>query len=189
MSLRQSVYSQPINSTFVPLPPEQLILNPSAYPSLIAHQNPASVPYIAAYHNPSAVHENVVEFSESATQAPPTQPTRLSQMRKIAPKMIARNPNKTKQTKRSSTRVSYKKVRKTTINGKKRNLYKKVTHKRAKRHSSSSVKYTPFMTTKNGVTLYLRNKKKKTNKQYSHNFGYSYDPYTSYPMSFGSFYY
>jgi len=184
MSLRHSVYSQPINSTFVDLPPEQLILDPSAYPSLIAHQNPASVPYIAPYHNPSTLHENLVLFSENATHAPPTQHKRLSQM-----KLIARNPNKSNHTKQSSTRVSYKKVRKTTINGKKRNLYKKVTHKRAKHQSSPSVKYTPFITTKKGVTLYLRNKKKKTNKQNSHHFGYSYVPYTSYPMSFGYYYY
>ena len=94
MSLRHSVYSQPINSTFVDLPPEQLILDPSAYPSLIAHHNPASVPYIAAYHNPSTLHENLVDFSESAAHALPPQPTRLSQMVKIAP-----NSNKTKQKK------------------------------------------------------------------------------------------
>ena len=182
MSLRQSIYT-PINSTFIDLPPEQLMHNPSAYPSLNAHQNP-SVPYITPFHNPSTLHENLVLFSENATHTPPTQHKRLSQM-----KLIARNPNKSNHTKQSSTRDSYKKVRKTTINGKKRNLYKKVTHKRAKHQSSPSVKYTPFMTTKKGVTLYLRNKKKKTNKQNSHNFGYSYDPYTSYPLSFGYYYY
>ena len=175
MSLRQSVYAQPLYSTFVPQysqPLDMHIPNPSQ--QLVLQQSPEH------YDLP----DNFMQLSENATHAPPTQHKRLSQMKLIAP-----NPNKNKQTTRSSTRVSYRKVRKTTVNGKKRNLYKKVTHKRAKRRSSPSVTYTPFKTTKKGVTLYIRHKKKKTNKQNSHNFGYSYDPYTSYPMSFGYYYY
>ena len=86
------------------------------------------------------------------------------------------------------THISYKKARTTTINGTKRVLYRKITLPGAGRRCLPSATYTPFKKM-NGVQLYLRTTKKRRTKRHPHNFGYYYDPYTSYPMSFGYYYY
>ena len=76
---------------------------------------------------------------------------------------------------RRRTHVSYKKARTATIHGTKRVLYRKITLPGAGRRCLPSA-------------TYLRTTKKRPTRR-SHNFGYYYDPYTSYPMSFGYYYY
>ena len=86
----------------------------------------------------------------------------------------------------SGTHSTFKKARTTTVNGTKRVLYKKIKVRGHKPRCIASASYKPFMTTRQGQTLYLRHSKKVTGKLGGHRFGYDDESET--PMYFGGYY-
>ena len=95
----------------------------------------------------------------------------------------------------SGTHSTFKKARTTTVNGSKRVLYKKIKVRGHKPRCLASASYKPFMTTRQGQTLYLRHSRKVPGKRHSkkvtgklggHRFGYDDESET--PMYFGDYY-